>query len=365
MTASPLRVYENDILGNRTSQTLAAKHNWDLLNRMSATANISTGGARYEYRADGMRVLKVEGLSLVWVEEAENEEEEQEEGSGYWDEYWNTNKPTTRYYYEGQMGIEEDYTRTVGQQSETDVTRYGLGARGIDFLEVDAYNASPLAKYPLYDGHGNMIATLTKGSGGTYQVSARRYTDPWGVTRVGASTGSPDQRYCANLGHRQDDESGLTYMRARYYEPTTGRFISEDPARDGLNWFLYCSSQPASAVDYTGRVSIPAYVGALWLFAMSLSGHSVYYNSRTISNPLDILLCSALKAANETFFVVVMGLGDKALLKGAEMALAEASSAWNKGAAAIAVLMAAAYSLMMIAAMLTLDDTIEASLFTR
>ncbi len=34
-----------------------------------------------------------------------------------------------------------------------------------------------------------MIATLTKGSGGTYQVSARRYTDPWGVTRVGASAG--------------------------------------------------------------------------------------------------------------------------------------------------------------------------------
>lgn len=60
-----------------------------------------------------------------------------------------------------------------------------------------------------------------------------------------------------------------------------------------------------------------------------------------------------------------MGLGDKALLKGAEVALAEASSAWNKEAAAIAVLMVAAYSLMMIAAMLTLDDTIEASLLTR
>ncbi|MBW7928568.1 MAG: RHS repeat-associated core domain-containing protein [Fimbriimonadaceae bacterium] len=135
---------------------------------------------------------------------------------------------------------------------ETDVTRYGLGARGIDFLEVDAYNASPLAKYPLYDGHGNMIATLTKGSGGTYQVSARRYTDPWGVTRVGASTGSPDQRYCANLGHRQDDESGLTYMRARYHEPTTGRFISEDPARDGGNWFVYCNNRPVDRADVDG-----------------------------------------------------------------------------------------------------------------
>ncbi len=71
---------------------------------MSATANISTDGARYEYRADGMRVLKVEGLSLVWVEEAENEEEEQEEGSGYWDEFWSANKPTSRATGSGRVG---------------------------------------------------------------------------------------------------------------------------------------------------------------------------------------------------------------------------------------------------------------------
>ncbi|MBZ0212459.1 MAG: hypothetical protein K8H99_01555 [Nitrospirae bacterium] len=40
------------------------------------------------------------------------------------------NKPTARYYYEGQMGIEEDYTREIEESMETDVTRYGLGARG-------------------------------------------------------------------------------------------------------------------------------------------------------------------------------------------------------------------------------------------
>ncbi len=190
---------------------------------------------------------------------------QREKGSSYWDEYWNTNKPTTRYYYEGQMGIEEDYTREIEESMETDVTRYGLGARGIDFLEVDAYNASPLAKYPLYDGHGNMIATLTK-SGGTFQVSARRYTDPWGVTRVGASTGSPDQRYCATLGHRQDDESGLTYMRARYYEPTTGRFVSEDPAMDGPNWLVYAENLPTMAFDQGGRNAQAAIWGLISTF---------------------------------------------------------------------------------------------------
>ncbi len=97
-----------------------------------------------------------------------------------------------------------------------------------------------------------MIATLTKQPTNSFSLSARRYTDPWGVTRVGASTGKPDQRYCANLGHRQDDESGLTYMRARYYEATTGRFISEDPARDGLNWFAYCLNRPPDGADPDG-----------------------------------------------------------------------------------------------------------------
>jgi hypothetical protein len=42
-------------------------------------------------------------------------------------------------------------------------------------------------------------------------------------------------------------------MRARYYEPTIGRFISEDSARTGLNWFAYCSGNPVRAVDVSGK----------------------------------------------------------------------------------------------------------------
>jgi hypothetical protein len=33
--------------------------------------------------------------------------------------------------------------------------------------------------------------------------------------------------------------SGTYYYNARWYDAGTGRFISEDPARDGANWYVY------------------------------------------------------------------------------------------------------------------------------
>jgi len=46
-------------------------------------------------------------------------------------------------------------------------------------------------------------------------------------------------KYCGALGHRSEGNTGLIYMRARYYDPATGRFESEDSAKDGANWSLY------------------------------------------------------------------------------------------------------------------------------
>jgi hypothetical protein len=37
-------------------------------------------------------------------------------------------------------------------------------------------------------------------------------------------------------------------------DPAAGRFVSEDPARDGVNWFAYASSNPVNMVDRTGKI---------------------------------------------------------------------------------------------------------------
>jgi RHS repeat-associated protein len=59
-----------------------------------------------------------------------------------------------------------------------------------------------------------------------------------------------------SLGHVSDD-TGLIYMRARYYDSNLGRFISEDPAKSGNNWLTYCNDNPVNQVDESGRLPVP------------------------------------------------------------------------------------------------------------
>jgi len=112
-----------------------------------------------------------------------------------------------------------------------------------------------------------MVATLAR-SGSTFITGNPRSFDAWGGIRGGPHSGAPKGRYCANLGHVQDDESGLVYMRARYYEPGTGRFVSEDPGQSGPNWYAYCGPDPVDFSDTDGKAKLSlAYNVALWLTA--------------------------------------------------------------------------------------------------
>jgi RHS repeat-associated protein len=108
--------------------------------------------------------------------------------------------------------------------------------------------------YPLYDARGNSVGLLGKNGSSSWFLT-KRVIMLWGGFRTGTKANGK-AAYCANLGHKQDDESGFIYMRARYYEPTSGRFVSEDSKADGGNWFSCCMNNPVNAWDKTGGIAI-------------------------------------------------------------------------------------------------------------
>lgn len=79
-------------------------------------------------------------------------------------------------------------------------------------------------------------------------------TSDYIYTAYGEKIGTNDNTenpfgYC---GEYFDTETGLVYLRNRYYDPTMHRFISEDPAKDGLNWYAYAGCNPTKYVDPWG-----------------------------------------------------------------------------------------------------------------
>ena len=51
-----------------------------------------------------------------------------------------------------------------------------------------------------------------------------------------------------------DKTTGLYYFNARWYDCELGRFTTQDPARDGVNWWIYCGGNPITFVDPTGEI---------------------------------------------------------------------------------------------------------------
>jgi len=64
------------------------------------------------------------------------------------------------------------------------------------------------------------------------------------------------------------------YFNARWYDPELGRFITEDPARDGDNWYGYCNENPLRFVDPSGLVLETAWdVASLAMGVASFAGN--------------------------------------------------------------------------------------------
>lgn len=59
-------------------------------------------------------------------------------------------------------------------------------------------------------------------------------------------------RYVGKEGYYSDNATGLVLLGVRYYDPLIGRFITQDPSRDGLNWYAYADGNPVNMGDPEG-----------------------------------------------------------------------------------------------------------------
>ena len=93
-------------------------------------------------------------------------------------------------------------------------------------------------------------------------------------------------RYC---GEYFDEETGTIYLRNRYYNPAIGRFTREDPIRDGLNWYVYCSNNSVRFIDPSGLVEVglrnyaATYEGSTVTWDAEKGAATVTYGNRNLT----------------------------------------------------------------------------------
>ena len=111
---------------------------------------------------------------------------------------------------------------------------------------------------------GDIIAILDTNA----NVVVQYVYDGWGNHKVLDANGFAvtDQTHVGNVnpiryrGYYYDVETGLYYLKSRYYDPTIGRFISPDSVDflnpdtiNGLNLYAYCGNNPVMNVDPNGN----------------------------------------------------------------------------------------------------------------
>ncbi|MFY9909065.1 MAG: RHS repeat-associated core domain-containing protein [Candidatus Sulfotelmatobacter sp.] len=216
LTSSSLGSYTYDANGNTLSDPSGNSYTWDFENRLTQAVVPGTNGGTTTFKYDpfGRRIEKI--------------------------------SPTTTsiFVYDGPNLIE-----TVNA-SGSEVASY-TQAKNID--EPLAELRGSTTDYYEADGLGS-VTSLSNSTGTLANTYA--YDSLGNLT---ASTGTA-RNYFQYVGREFDPETGLYFNRARYFDPSAGRFLSQDPIRfgGGANFYAYTRNNPLILKDPWGYQGCPA-----------------------------------------------------------------------------------------------------------
>ena len=213
--------YSYDANGNQITKTAESKtetNTYDGLNQLIEFTDGETT-ASYKYNADGLRTSKtVDGKTINHI----------------WD---------------GSKQIVVDMDDSDWYSAEVYVRGTNLLAK----FSKQSGNVKTDYQYYTQNAHGDVV-NLTDSTGAI--TKSYKY-DAFGVEQNVDDADDNAFRYC---GEYYDSESGTIYLRARYYDPTIGRFISRDSVTGentdplSLNLYTYCHNNPILGVDPSGHL---------------------------------------------------------------------------------------------------------------
>ncbi|NBB20425.1 hypothetical protein GVN20_13750 [Runella sp. CRIBMP] len=169
--------------------------------------------------------------------------------TGYGNSYYYDGNETRRAKI-GKRYIINELTNSVIAETDDAGTYqyyYVYGPTGLLYRQ----SVGGTTEFYHYDFRGSTIATTN-----ATQTVVRQYQyDAFGkILQQTPTTDDNPFRYVGQHGV-QYENANLYFMRARYYDPTTGRFVSEDPIW-ATNLYPYADNNPVMRTDASGLLSV-------------------------------------------------------------------------------------------------------------
>ncbi|MES2461996.1 MAG: RHS repeat-associated core domain-containing protein [Armatimonadota bacterium] len=234
--------YSYDNAGNRLTKTLGSTteyYSYDSANKLQ-----SAGAKTYTYDGAGNTTSVTTGsntTTLNW------------DGASRLTGITYPSSATNSFTYNGlgQRVGKSDSTGTFSYKLADDAIDANVLADGAATYQYGMGLISEVRGGNTRVYHADSLGTTRTLSDASGNTSASLETDAFGMTVFGSGTGTPFG-FGGGNGYQSDTDSGLMRLGHRYYDNSTGRFISRDPIQAGKNWYAYCENDPINAIDPEG-----------------------------------------------------------------------------------------------------------------